>query len=318
MSMNLFERMNFPAVRIAPVSATGPFEIDVIVVDEAPYLGDASSQQLVAEAAERTWSDAVARGQQVFNRPGDEPGLVRCLGIREAQGGLVLEVQPTWYWTWLGTNVQLRAGAWPGHGSMTEAEQENLANLRGSRLANCLSVDLVVLSGDDPPRALIQRRAKGAIAASIPYQCSAGGFVDLADVRNAVQPITAAAVREAREEAGLSLDPASISWIAIGRDTWACGVAAAGFCNVNERSDQTDLIPEQQEVADFEWWEFTPESLMRQWKRLGHWYAMVPLGGFAILATLASLYGYEEVVRAWEAAGQIPLLPDGHREPSKA
>jgi hypothetical protein len=47
---------------------------------------------------------------------------------------------------------------------------------------------------------------------------------------------------------------------------------------------------------------------MQRWKQLGHWYAMVPLGGFAILATLAFLYGEEEVVRAWDAAGQVPLF----------
>jgi hypothetical protein len=63
---------------------------------------------------------------------------------------------------------------------------------------------------------------------------------------------------------------------------------------------------DQFEVDGYEWWDFTPLNLMRRWKGLGYWWAVVPLGGFSLISALAYLYGDEAVVAAFNEVGGIP------------
>jgi len=309
----MLQSLGFPVVCLAPIEAKRRLWIDIRLRDGDGYLGDTLTRPIIAKAADKRWQDALERGKTVFNHPNhDEPNLLRLRAFEEKGSRLILDVEPTWFWTLLGTNMQLRAGRWPGVDLMTAAEREDISNLAESRLANCLAVNLVILSADDPPMVLIQQRGEGSAVAFTPYQISAAGFVDRTDLAaDPADVVTNAAIREAYEETGLTITAESISWLALGRDTWSYGIGIACYCTIdaNARGLSPKPTKDQFEVKGFEWWEFTPTSIMERWSSLGYWYSMVPQGAFALLTTLAHRYGEHDVLAAWRASGSIGAFP---------
>jgi len=304
----LLKTLDFPVADITPDGLARPFEVDIQRVSLEAFLGDDDSRNVIANAANKAWEEHLSRGRTVFNRPGvDAPGLVRCLALHERDNTLILGVQPTWFWTMLGTNLQVRSGHWKDHEYMVEAEVHDPADVSSSRLANCLSVNLVIVSGDRPPNVLIQRRAKSAAVGTCPYQCSAAGFVDLQDLASP-DAASRAAAREAKEEIGVDIETSSISWIGVGRDTWAYGVGLAGIHFAASEASEIRLTLNE-EVESFEWWGFEPEEVLSRWKNLDYWYAFLPLGGFALVRALAHAYGTDAVRRAYERIGRIPRFP---------
>ena len=149
--MTVFEAMGFPVEQLVPQgSARPPISTRISLVDDTGFLGDEDSSEAIAAAADETWQKLIRAGAHIFNRPGDEPGLLRCRNFRYENRELIIEVQPTWFWTHLGTNGQVRAGKWESQEGMVTAERGDLADLAGSKLANVLSVNLTILTGDVP------------------------------------------------------------------------------------------------------------------------------------------------------------------------
>lgn len=220
-------------------------------------------------------------------------------------------VQPTYYYYLLGTNQAAlkRLGSRDADAVaeldwLTAAERSDMYDLRGSVLANPLTVNAVVTAGSSTsPEVLIQVRKPGP-RPSWTLQTSAAGFVDFDDIRGlSVSGAVAAVVREAREETGIKISPASIRFTAFAR------VQLVGFTGLSAHvalpSKPTRVAPMADssfEVDGFEWWPWSPEATLAHVKeQTGGWGAFNPVGGAAIVHALVAEFGEERVRRAWHA-----------------
>jgi len=175
-------------------------------------------------------------------------------------------------------------------------------------MANPLTVNVCFVSGDDPPRVLVQQRGRSVTLAGQSLQISAAGFVDVDDVGQAMMgtPWTAA-LREMQEETGLvaacHLSYASVRFVSFCR---TAGTYLPGLCGVAESIvGASELKPrpthDTYEIDGFEWWQFTPQDVLHRVNERGGWSAWVPLGAAALASALLSKYGATEVLRAWHS-----------------
>ncbi|MGE0539580.1 MAG: NUDIX domain-containing protein [Dehalococcoidia bacterium] len=263
--------------------------------------------------ADRVWQAAIEAGRPIYGRPPEPPGLLRLVAWQQTGHRLALQVQPTWFWSLLGSNVAIERAGGPA-ATLAALEQSDPRAIAGSLLCNALTVNLaVIFTGDDPPLLLIQLRGAVARRGAERYQVSAAGFVDRADhQRDGRLPSPwRAAVREAHEETGIEVEAAQIRFLSLCRST---GTYLPGFCGLVELPEEAagrafHAGHDGFEVGGYELWPFQPEPIFRRVIAEGGWQSFVPLGGAAVVAALCDRYGDQAVLRAWNATARPSSMP---------
>lgn len=279
------------------VIARGPWRIEAgrglsVSLRQRPF-GGGRGWRSVQHRAEVVWRRHVAEGRPTYGRPPEPAGLLRLLSFSDSgSGGLRLVVQPTWYFTSLGSNSAAESSEWARPPS-TAAEAADLSDLASSELANPLTVNLAIVAGSGLDRVvLIQRRGIAVANAAELYQVSAAGYVDIADAQLPAGPVWGAAIREADEETGIRLEPSEIVWLTLCRMTHRfvpglCGVAHLGQVPELRTSPSHD----PSELDGLEWWPWDPRTISSLVEDAGGWRRFVPLGAAALVAALAHDFG---------------------------
>jgi 8-oxo-dGTP pyrophosphatase MutT (NUDIX family) len=239
--------------------------------------------------------------------------LVRTSGIAgSAAGGLTVEFAPTWYYTFLGTNVSAAYGAAASRPWLVTAEARDITDLRGSVLANPLTVNVaIVVDRNASDYVLIQHRGRGVALGGERFQVSAAGFVDLADVRGrgAVGPWIAAA-REAVEETGIALPPSSVRFDALCRTRLAFAMGLCGVAHVEDPAQAVQSAEEDAfEVSGYEWWRWEPDAVFEKILEAGGWASFNIVGACALVHGLAAEFGADRVRSTWSEA--VRRMPPG-------
>ncbi len=273
--------------------------------NRAPFRGSRGRVSHVAQLADTLWELSVRSGRPTFGRPPEPPNLLRLTDWKDPQSRLTLSVQPTWYWTLLGTNLSVGRAVGQFNWNSAAAEEEDPTVLRKSLLANPLTVNICILSSNTTPKVLVQRRGRAVILGRQSLQISAAGFVDAEDAISEAGAAWTAALREIQEETGMvtrcELRPEDLRWIALCRTT---GNYLPGLCGVVELTSVADALSphptkEAEEVDGYEWWDFTPESVLGTVKERGGWNSWVPLGAATLVSSLVMRYGSAAVLAAW-------------------
>ena len=281
----------------ARVLARGPWQIEAgrgisVTIRPRPFDGG-RRRNTVHDRAEVVWRRHLAQGRPTYGRPPEPPGLLRLSSSSDlGSRGLHLVVQPTWYFTLLGTNVAAESTEWTLPPSTT-AESLDLSDLASSELANPLTVNLAIVAGSGRNRAvLIQRRGVAVANAAELYQVSAAGYVDNADALLPAGAVWGAAIREAGEETGIQLEPTQIVWLTLCRMTRRFFPGLCGVAHVEEFPElRTSPDHDASELDGLEWWPWDPQAIASRVHDAGGWRRFVPLGAAALLAALASDFG---------------------------
>ncbi len=269
-----------------------------------PYRGGRAWRRLRVQA-DRTWQLAERSGRRIYGRPPDPPGLLRLVDFSLAgpDGNLELFLQPTWFWSLLGSNVAASISIRQGDWGLAVSEAFDPKLLAGSFLANPLSVNLVIVAGQANPKLLVQRRARVVARGGEKYQVSAAGFVDYADHGSTTLGTPwRAAVREADEETGIRLDPEGVRFIGLCRSRGTFVPGLCGIAQVDEAVLEQSLSASHDsfEVEGYEWWPFRPDDVFGRVLMDGGWNCFVALGAAAMVFALVLRYGEEAVVNSWK------------------
>lgn len=270
-----------------------------------PFRGSRGRVGHVAQLADTLWEMSVRSGRPTFGRPPEDPNLLRLTDWKVTGSRLVLSMQPTWYWSMLGTNMSIGRAVGLFNWNPGASEGRDPTVLRTSLLANPLTVNVCILSGDAIPQVLLQRRGRAVSLGKQTLQISAAGFVDVDDARGEAGAAWTAALREIQEETGIvvhcGLRPQDLRWVALCRTT---GTYLPGLCGIIELSNVAGTLDphptkEAEEIDGYEWWDFTPEYILGTVKERGGWSAWVPLGAAALVSALVMRYGSAAVIAAW-------------------
>ena len=243
----------------------------------------------LAGRADPLWNEEVAKGGAPYGKPPAAPGLLRTRNWALSPAGrLILDVQPTWYYTYLGTNKAVERGTWTGPAQTSDARA--LSQLSSSRLANPLTVNIAVVTGSGADRVVIvQRRGRAVASAGELYQVSAAGFVDREDETWPQGPAWRAAAREASEETDLQLGPEQIDFLTFCRSTRRLHLGLCGVARIPSVPDLPSGPPQHDafEIDGLELWPWEPAAIEARLGPVGGWKAFVPLGAAAMVAALA-------------------------------
>lgn len=288
----LFSKLNVPVA----VEFEGDWALGAVrarLSSGRPFRGGRHWREFAARA-DRTWAVLSARGTPIYGRPPEPAGLLRLVGASGNERSLELVVQPTWYWSFAGSNV-------------ADLLERTTVTPGGVR-ADPLTVNIAIIVGpSDARRLLVQQRAAGVRVGREQHQISAAGFVDREDhSRRSLGGLAwSAACREAREETSIQLEPNSLRHLALCRAEQAsvpglCGVARVANVPGPAKTSGGDAF----EVEGFEWWPWEPSAVLDRVRQDGGWSSWVPLGAAALVAALHADFGDAAVLQAWDAGSK--------------
>lgn len=247
--------------------------------------------------------DAHQRGAVFFN--GDLLRVVDYVPDRDETLGrrsLRLILQPTDYEHFVASNYSWDHLPPRQQAVLRKEEIESLTTLRGSNLANPLTVfiSLVVRDAGKDWIVVQQRNAAKAFHGRYDYQCSAAGMVSASrDVLSGEVSPASAAANELREETGVWVDPASVSFLALARELECFEIGLLGEVQIEGNiSNVLGLAADTFESTGFEVIEAVPSSFASWFvaNQVGNRMGALSLG--TVLLSLARRHSLESIEAA--------------------
>ncbi|HUW11001.1 MAG TPA: hypothetical protein VM537_14820 [Anaerolineae bacterium] len=309
---DFFERCGLPVyplegdgVYAYQVSSRGEIPITVELVTNSKFRPPRLWEDVFHEVLSQKLEQAAAEGSVLFN--GD---LVRLRDYhplrdeRRRKRFLRLECEPTDYFTFVSSN---HCWAIPQAARLRKIEMENICELASSSLANPLAVMIcVVVQHHRREWVLIQERdTSKCFHGKFPYQCSAGGLVNLyRDMRPQGIDVYSSAANEIEEELGIPVSRRQIAFLGLVREFGELEVSLVGEVQIHADPDEllrlrADTFEAKRVLAC----DFSPEAVAEFMQRHGGVPCFVPNGIAALVYSLLRRFPTERIVSCFRAIG---------------